>query len=66
MHLDGITCIVVFYLLCSFIFKFYNLLIQKETAMIGDPCLAALAPGDIIQIQRKGFYRCDQAYLPPR
>ncbi|XP_076817359.1 bifunctional glutamate/proline--tRNA ligase-like [Clavelina lepadiformis] len=45
--------------------NFVNKNTRKETAMIGDPCLAALAPGDIIQIQRKGFYRCDQAYLPP-
>ncbi|XP_061415264.1 bifunctional glutamate/proline--tRNA ligase isoform X2 [Lethenteron reissneri] len=41
---------------------FINRNSKKETAMIGDPCLAELKKGDIIQVQRRGFYICDQPY----
>ena len=39
---------------------------QEETTLLGDPELATVKKGDIIQIQRKGFYICDQAYEPIR
>ena len=33
--------------------------------MIGDPELKTLKKGEIIQIQRRGFFIVDQAYAPP-
>ena len=37
---------------------------QTVTEMLGDPSLQDLKKGDIIQLQRRGFFVCDQPYQP--
>ncbi|CAH3119198.1 unnamed protein product [Porites lobata] len=38
---------------------------KQEIEMVGDPAMASLKKGDIIQLQRRGYFICDQPYEPP-
>ncbi|XP_070760876.1 bifunctional glutamate/proline--tRNA ligase isoform X1 [Enoplosus armatus] len=44
--------------------EFINKNSKLEEKMLGDPCLKNVKKGDIIQLQRRGFYICDQPYEP--
>lgn len=35
---------------------------KSESEALCDPCLRTLTVGQVIQLERKGFYRCDQIY----
>ena len=39
---------------------------QHESEMMGDPGLASLKKGDLIQLQRRGYFICDEPYEPTR
>ncbi|KAM5560835.1 hypothetical protein ABKV19_021804 [Rosa sericea] len=38
---------------------------EKETAALGDSNMRNLKRGDVLQLERKGYFRCDVPYLRP-
>jgi len=45
--------------------NFVNKNSKSEYACLCDPCLKLVAVGDVIQLERKGFFRVDEAYKTP-
>ena len=43
-----------------------SICLQSEQVMLGDHELRKLKKGDIIQLQRRGYFICDQPYEPIR
>lgn len=44
---------------------FINPVTKAEVAGLGDPALRNLKKGEVIQLERRGFYICDRPYLGP-
>ena len=40
-----------------------NPVTRRETPLLGEPAMRAVKAGDIIQLERRGFVRCDRAYV---
>ena len=41
---------------------YYLYLPHIQSAALCDACLSTVQAGDVIQLERKGFFRCDVAY----
>jgi len=46
--------------------NFVNPHTMAESDGLGDPGLRLLQKGDVIQLERRGFFRCDQPYIGPQ
>mmetsp|Transcript_4746 Transcript_4746/g.4905 ORF Transcript_4746/g.4905 Transcript_4746/m.4905 type:complete len:635 (+) Transcript_4746:1-1905(+) len=44
---------------------FLNPITKIESSALGDPCMRTIQVGTVIQLERKGFFRCDVAYGGP-
>ena len=44
---------------------FINPVTKAAVAGLGDPALRNLKKGEVIQLERRGFYICDRPYLGP-
>ncbi|CAB4289634.1 unnamed protein product [Prunus armeniaca] len=42
-----------------------NACTEKQTAALGDCNMRNLKRGDILQLERKGYFRCDVPYVRP-
>jgi glutamyl-tRNA synthetase len=40
-----------------------NPVTRRDTPLLGEPAMRTLQAGDIIQLERRGFVRCDRAYV---
>lgn len=38
---------------------------KRETAAVGDSNIRNLKRGEIVQLERKGYYRCDAPFIRP-
>ena len=45
--------------------KFVNRDSWQEAAAVGDPNIRCLQAGDVLQLERKGFYKVDAALVRP-
>ncbi|CAL4964239.1 unnamed protein product [Urochloa decumbens] len=45
--------------------KYLNPCTRRETSALGDPNMRNLKQGEIIQLERKGYYRCDVPFIRP-
>ncbi|XP_025816831.1 glutamate--tRNA ligase, cytoplasmic-like [Panicum hallii] len=45
--------------------KFINPCTRRETSALGDPNMRNLKQGEIIQLEREGYYRCDVPFIRP-
>jgi glutamyl-tRNA synthetase len=40
-----------------------NPVTKLDTCLVGEPAMRLMQPNDIIQVERRAFFRCDRAYL---
>ena len=45
--------------------KALNPVTELRVAVLGEAQMRTMQAGDIVQVERKGYFRCDRAYLGP-